>query len=154
LTLIEIIVVLVILAICAAVAVPYLGSTSDLTVLSAARTVAADLQYAQSEAITTQNPVTVTFNTAAESYRLTNASGDIIHPITREPQYVVDFGSRRGFTGLDVVSAVFGGPATVTFDALGAPDNPGAVTLRAGPHVYRIDVSAITGKIAVTVVSP
>ena len=63
-TLIEIMVVLVILAVAAAIVAPHVASTSDLEAVSAARMVACDLQYAQDTAITTQVPVTVTFDGA------------------------------------------------------------------------------------------
>ena len=50
-TLIEIIVVVVILAIVAAIAIPSAISTGDLQVISAARIIAADLQYAQKKLV-------------------------------------------------------------------------------------------------------
>ena len=152
-TLIELLVVVLVLAIVAAVAVPLAVGTGDMQVISAARMISADLQYAQNTAVTTQEPATVTFIPNSESYSLSNASGVIIHPITKEA-YVVDFGSRRGFGGLDIVSADFGGKAWVTFDELGAPDSPGSVTLRCGPHIYIVSVATATGKVTVTATGP
>jgi len=92
-TLLELIVVIFILAIVAAVAVPMAVGTGDMQVISAARLISADLQYAQNIAITTQQPVTVTFTPGTESYGLSNASGSLIHPITKEA-YAVDFRTR------------------------------------------------------------
>ena len=149
LTLVEIIVVLVILAVVAAMVVPHLIDTGDMQVISAARTVASDLQYAQNEAITSQASVTVSFRATSESYDLSNASGYLNHPMTRD-EFVRDFTQTRGFERLDIVSASFGGSDTVTFDALGTPDNAGSVTLQAGRYVYEIDVAAATGKVSVT----
>jgi len=148
-TLLELMVVVLILAIAAAVAIPYAVSTSDLQVISAARMLAADLQYAQNTAITSQTPITVSFNVNAESYTLSNASGALIHPITKEA-YVVNFALQKGFDKLDISSVSFGGSANVAFDELGSPDNAGSVTLQAGPHVYRVDVAAATGRVTVT----
>jgi len=152
-TLLELMVVVMILAIVAAVAVPMAVGTGDMQVISAARMMSADLQYAQNTAITTQRPITVAFDTSAESYSLSNASEQLIHPITKEA-YIVDFRSREGFTSLDVVSANFGGSASVAFDELGAPNSSGSITLRSGPHVYQINVATATGKVTVIAVSP
>jgi len=148
-TLVEILVVIVILAVVAAMVSPYVASSSDLQVVSAARILASDLQYAQNTAITTQIPVTVTFDVNNESYSLSNASGPLINPMTKSA-YVVNFSAGEGFDRLDVVSANFDGHCQVTFDVLGSPDNPGSVTLQAGPYVYRVDVAAATGNVTVT----
>jgi len=150
-TLVELIVVLVILAIASLMVIPGVASLGDVSATSAARLLAGDLQYAQNAAITYQQPVTVAFNTATESYGLTNASGPLIHPMTKA-DYTVDLPSQRGFEGANVVSASFGGSPAVTFDELGAPDSAGSVTLQVGPHVYRVDVAAATGKVTVSVV--
>lgn len=149
-TLVEVIVVVLILAICAAVVVPNVVGTSDMQATSAARMIAADLEYAQSLAITTQDPVTVVFDSSAEQYllRYANESDPLVHPITHS-DYVTNFASRRGFERLDVVSATFGGGSSVTFDELGAPDNAGTVVLQAGPHVYQVTVATATGKVTV-----
>ena len=148
-TLVEIIVVVVILGVIAAMVIPSLIDTGDMQVISAARTVASDLQYAQNEAITSQAPVTISFRATSESYDLSNASGYLNHPMTRD-EYVRDFAQTNGFERLDIVSASFGGSDTVTFDALGAPDNAGRVTLQAGRYVYQVAVAAATGKVSVT----
>ena len=66
-TLIEVLMVVLIMGIAAAVVIPNAINTSDLQAVSAARMVATDLQYAQDTAITTQTPVTVTFQPTAES---------------------------------------------------------------------------------------
>ena len=141
--------VLLIMGILAAVVVPNAMGTSDLHAVAAARMVATDLQYAQDTAITTQTPITVTFEPTLERYRLSNASGTLIHPITRQA-YIVSFPSLRGFGEVDVVSASFNGAASVTFDEIGTPDAGGTVVLRAGPRVYTLTVAAVTGTVTVT----
>ena len=150
-TLAEVLVVLVILAILAAVIIPSAVGSSDLTAVSAAKMVAADLQYAQNEAITAQGDITVSFDAAAKTYELRNASQLLIHPM-KHTDYVVNFGSQEGFDRLEIVSADFNGASEVTFDETGAPDNAGSVTLRVGSCVYRVDVAVATGKITVTAV--
>jgi len=150
-SILELLVVIIIVAIAAAIVVPTMSSTQDVKATSAARIIAADIEYAQSMAITHQDPVTVTFNPSGESYSLSNASGPLVHPITKE-NYAVDFTTKDGFENLDVVSASFGGTAAVTFDEIGAPDNVGSVTIQVGAHAYQISVAAATGKVRVAYV--
>ncbi len=150
-TLVELIVVMAILAIAAAIIVPYATGTTDLEVISAARVAASDLQYAQNVAIVSQSPVTVTFAPAENRYSLSNASGPLIDPMTKE-SYVVDFDTRSGFRQLRMVSASFSGSNSVTFDEMGVPDNAGTVRLQAGSHVCEVGVASATGKVTVTII--
>ena len=152
-TLVELLVVVMILAIVAAVAVPYAVGTGDFQAMSAARRIAGDLEYAQNAAITTQTPVTVTFDVSGESYSVTNASGLLTHPITKL-SYVIDFDSEESFNQLDLATVDFAGAAAVEFDELGSPDNGGTVTLRAGPNTYQVSVAPATGKVTVTHAGP
>ena len=148
-TLLELLVVVVIIAIAAGIVVPYAVSTSDLSVISAARMIACDLQYAQNAAITSQKPTTVTFDISGESYTLSNTSGVLIHPMNKSG-YVINFSSQQGFGKLDIVSANFSAASSVTFDEMGSPDNAGTITLQAGPHVYYVSVAVATGKVTVS----
>ncbi len=148
-TLIELLVVVVIIALAAGIAIPYAIGTSDLEVLSAARMLSCDLQFAQDAAVTSQQPVTVVFDTTDDSYSLRNASGLLIHPMTKA-EYVVDFSSMRGFENIKVVLASFGGATQLTFDELGSPDNAGTIRLQSGAHVYWVAVSSATGRVTVT----
>jgi len=124
-------------------------STSDMQAVGAARIIAADLQYAQSVAITTQVPVTVEFDPASESYSLRNASGLLIHPMNKTG-YTIRFSSLNGYDRLDMTSASFGGTASVTFDEMGSANSSGTVVVQAGAHIYRIAVAPATGKVTVT----
>ena len=92
----------------------------------------------------------MTFNTATESYRLTNASQDIVHPITKASSYSVNFTTKSGLTEVNILTANFGGLSVVTFDETGAPDHNGTVTIQVKTHTYTITVSASTGKVTVT----
>ena len=130
-TLIEVIVVLVILAVAASIVIPYATSTSSFQASGAARLIMSDLEYAQNQAITTQSPVSVTFDVSGNSYTVSNESGTLIHPISKQV-YVVDFDTTSGFKNVSVSSADFSGSTIVTFDALGAPDNNGAVVVAVG----------------------
>ena len=142
--------VVAILGIVAAVVIPQAVQSSDVQALSAARTIVSDLEYARDLSISLAQPITVTFDPTTESYRLTNASHDIVHPITRAQSYVVAFRNTPGLTTADIVTASFGGPASVTFDETGAPTSSGTVTMRLGSHLYTITVATATGKISVS----
>jgi len=142
-------VVVVILAIAAAILIPAAVRTGDLEIVAATRVMAADLQYAQDHAITSQSPVTVTFDVAGNSYRLTNESGNLINPITKTA-YVTSFATEQGFDQLEIVSAAFGEAPSVTFDELGSPNAAGSVVVRAGGFLYQVAVASATGKVTVT----
>ena len=148
-TMAEILVVVIILAVAAAIVVPMAVDTGDLQASSGAQMLAADLQYAQNMAITTQQLVTVTFEPTANRYTLSNASGTLIHPI-KKTAYVVDFDTTDGLSKLRLMSASFASTTVVRFDELGAPSNAGVVTLQAGASILRINVAAATGRITVT----
>jgi type II secretory pathway pseudopilin PulG len=147
----EIMVTIVIIGISAAIVIPSISDTTDTQVVASARTIAADLQYAQNLAITTQANVYVVFNNSGKSYSLSNnanASPPVISPIT-SMNYTVAFGPNNGFSGLGSLTANFGGAATMYFDLLGAPHGAGTVQVVAGPHVYVVTVAPATGKISV-----
>ena len=147
-TLIELIMVIVILAILAAAVIPQAVGTAALQAQSAARMVLADLEYAQNQAIVTQVETTVTFDVNGNSYVVSNASGVLIHPITKQT-YSVDFDTQNGFGSVSVSSADFDGDVAVTFDSLGAPAASGSVDVTAGSHGYRVTVAPVTGRVSV-----
>ena len=152
-TLAELLVVVVILTIAAAMIVPQVTGMGELRSRSAARLILADLEYAQSRAILDQADTTVTFSTTGNDYTLTDSSTStpLVHPITKKT-YAVDFAQTKGLEDVSIDSANFGGGASVTFDALGGPDPPqgGTVTVIAGTHGYQVTVEAVTGQVTVT----
>lgn len=156
LTLIEVLMVLLIIAIAAAIVIPNVVDTNDIQVVSAARMLASDLQYAQDDAITTQSPVTLTFDTNNESYQLSNASGLLKHPINKADDYKIEFKKTQSLQNVDIVSVDFGGTNAVTFDMVGAPSSVSTgsgghnIVLQAGSNVFYLDVAPATGKVTVT----
>src|SRR5688500_3499715 len=74
-TLAEILAVVVILGIASAIIIPQIGTRDDMRVKAAARTLVADLIYAQNLAISTGQVVYIRFDVAGNSYSLlTNPS--------------------------------------------------------------------------------
>jgi type II secretion system protein H len=148
-TLIEVLVVVVIMGIAAAIIVPRLTGMGDLQAMSAARALVANMQYAQNEAIVTQSPTTVAFDIATESYELRDTNDvPLRHPVTKGA-FQVRYPTSRGLEKVEVISANFGGASTVTFDSLGSPDRGGQVVVSADGHDYTVTVAPVTGKIDV-----
>lgn len=153
-TLVEILVVLVILAIAAAIVVPRVSGMGDLQVASAARMALANMQYAQNEAIVSQRAVTVAFDLAGNAYELRYTDGTLLtHPVDKD-DFRVQFASTTGVEKVSILAASFGGQAKVTFDSLGSPSSNGEVTFIADGHRQRITVSPVTGHMSVAVIDP
>lgn len=134
-TLVEILVVVVIIGIAAAIIVPQMGTRDDLKAAAAARMVMADLIYAQNLAISSQTRHYISFDTTANprSYRIlssVNPPVDVSHPITKATEYKVVFG-RNAPDGTDGITPGMGqcglgavsieGRTTIGFDELGVP---------------------------------
>lgn len=156
-TLIELIVVMVLLAIGAAMAVPMFSLTSSAQVRSAANMIAADLEYAKSMAISRGQKHAVVFNATGETYQLQDQTGTVLtHPVKRGFNYVVDFSMDSRLDQVDLSSVSFDTTSTVKFDPLGSPfngdDNPlnsGSVEVSVGFVSRTISVEPVTGIISV-----
>jgi prepilin-type N-terminal cleavage/methylation domain-containing protein len=138
-TLVEILVVVTILGIAAAVIVPQMSSRDDLRVEGARRMVMADLIYAQNCSIAKQTWHYVVFDTTSNprKYRIvtnlstTNPNGTAVpHPITLDPEYKVVFGdgapsgtiATHGLESIALGDVAFEGAHTILcFDELGVP---------------------------------
>jgi Tfp pilus assembly protein FimT len=165
--------VVVILGIASAIIIPQMGTRDDLRAAAAARTVVADLIYAQNQAITSGTPVYVKFDVTNNRYSLlktANSGGDVVltNPITQNT-YVEQFGSTvKGWEGISISSAVLNGTSasyqptyTLAFDEIGAPYafsyvsndkndlNDGTIVLQCGTFTTTVKVSAATGEITV-----
>jgi prepilin-type N-terminal cleavage/methylation domain-containing protein len=147
-TLAELIVVMVILGVMAALVIPYASSNSGTQAQAAARMLTADIEYAQNLATVTQGWVQVNFDAANKHYWITNASGDVAHPITQKSKYEFFFGG-SGFDKVTLANPSFGGP-NLRFGPLGDPVSGGSVKVVAGATSYTITVAPVTGKATVT----
>ena len=135
-TLIEILVVVVILGIAAAIVVPAIGSRDDLKTTSAARMIMADLIYAQNRSISQQRKHFVVFDDANETYSVFEDKRPavpnmtiITHPVEASA-FTVNLGPsgpgpiRDVYIGL----ADFDGKKILMFDELGTPYSYDAAT--------------------------
>lgn len=150
LTLVEIIVVVVILGILAAMIVPAATRGKDIEVNSAAQILATDLDYARNVAITYQRGVTVTFDVAAGTYQLAWADdGSLLQRPVEKDDFICNFAQRSGTEDVEIVSANFQGTTSLTFDDRGEPDRGGKVKLMAGDYKYEITIAPVTGAVTV-----
>lgn len=146
-TIIELIVVTVIIAVMAAMVVPLAFGTSGTAATATARRMSADLEYAQNLAITTRANITVTFNTTANSYTVSNSLGVVEHPITHK-DFTITLGNEAGSNGVTLTSA-FGAGKQVVFGPLGDPTPSGDIHLGGGGSNYVLTVAAVTGRVSI-----
>jgi len=167
-TLIEILTVVVILGIASAIIVPQIGTSSGLKTASAARAVMADLMYAQNKAITSQQPVYVSFDITNKQYSLCSAVSPskvyINNPVS-DANYITQFGANGAGTlsQCTLVSASFGSNlTTLWFDEMGVPyaydpstntssalSAAGTVVIQCGTSTLTLSVLPDTGELTV-----
>ena len=159
-TLVELVAVLVIVAVLAAVAVPALNNATDNRANMAARALLRDLTFARQRAVATGAPSWVVFDTVAQNWSLLAEDPD--NPGRAGALVLPDFATGRPFTqqldadafvGVRLASIAFDGQAEIGFDWLGRPLNstesslvsPGSITFTSG---HQLTVSVNTGHIA------
>lgn len=137
-TLVELLVVLTLMAIIAAIAVPILGpGVSNTDLKTAARKVAAGLRMARNDAVATRTDTRVLLDLEHRTFQIERDSR--IHTLPREMQMKL-------FTAQsDLVTETTG---TIHFFPDGG-SNGGRVTLGANERKYEVDVDWLTGRIAI-----
>jgi prepilin-type N-terminal cleavage/methylation domain-containing protein len=126
-TLVEVLTVVLILGIASAIIIPQLGSRDDLKLRAAARTLVADLMYAQNLSIATQKEhgvslVLVNGVPVGYAVKLRGTGETINHPIDKGP-YVRKLGTPdapRQMREVKITSAQLA-DRLLAFDSLGAP---------------------------------
>lgn len=160
-TLIEVIMVVIIIGIAAAVVVPMMSSAGSMQIRAAVNLVAADLEYAKSMAISRGQFYSVVFNKTTETYQVVDKDNNVIqHPVKKGFPYVMDFRKDARIDRVEILDANFDGTPKVTFDYLGSPWNgasptptqlnSGVVTLRSGTITRTVRVEPVTGFITVS----
>ena len=161
-TLVELMIVMVILGIAAAVAVPMMASAASMQIRAAGSMVAADLEYAKSMAVSRGQFYSVVFDSVNKTYEIRDPSDTVIeHPVKKGFNYVVDFSSDGRLDRVDISSVDFDGEIAIAFDYLGSPYsrdtggtrtnlNSGTITLQAGDFTRTVMVEPVTGFISVS----
>ena len=138
-TMIEILVVLAIMALGAAIVVPMVGGTgaSNSDLRSAARQIAAGLRHARSEAIAQRRETVLTLDLEKRSFRVAQEPRDVALPAKIEIKL---------FTAQsDLVNERQG---AIRFFPDGG-SNGGRVTVASGERKYEVDVDWLTGRVAI-----
>jgi general secretion pathway protein H len=138
-TMIEILVVLSIMAIGAAIVVPMVGGTGASTgdLRSAARQIAAGLRHARSEAIAQKRETVLTLDLEKRSFRVAQEPREIALP---EKVEIKLFTAQS-----DLVNERQG---AIRFFPDGG-SNGGRVTVASGERKYEVDVDWLTGRVAI-----
>ena len=136
-TLLELLIVLMLMALVAALTIPVFSGVSTTELKSAAREVAAGLRLARGQAITLRTESTLELDVAARSFRV--PPDPRLHALP---------------SGIDL--KLFTAQRDLVNDKVGAvrfyPDggsNGGRITLAAGERKYDVDVDWLTGRIAI-----
>lgn len=136
-SLVELVMVLAIVGLVGAIAVPrYNRSLGRYRVSCAARRIAADLAYAQSQARVTSQSRQIDFQTAGRSYQIANVA-DLRG---RSGTYTVDL-SREPYC-TQTMTLDLGGATKITFDAYGTPSATGGITVTSGETTGKVTLAA------------
>jgi prepilin-type N-terminal cleavage/methylation domain-containing protein len=164
-TLIELVMVIVIVGILAAVTIPRFGSFYFLKFTSAMKKTASDIRYIQQLAVSRHNDTRIEFNAAGNSYQscycneadgscVTGSCGSlnwpwITNPFTRG-NLQVNFNSDPQYGGIDISAVDFGGTSTLRFNWQGTPQNANGVNLSGGDGTVSFSYKGSANTIAVT----
>jgi type II secretory pathway pseudopilin PulG len=176
-TLIELIMVMAVLALAAALLIPNLVGRDTMTVQAAVRLIIADLSFAQTDALANQQfrrivifddgsgycLITVPDNNWVTPADLDDPAVDyVFDPLGHMGRYIINFTEDDRFEGVMIESADIDGLSIgdrpeITYDQLGgtvvpggAPGTGGNIVVTFNEERFRIDISAFTGKLTVT----
>lgn len=151
-TMIELVMVIVIVGILAALAMPRFESFNFIKLEGAVNKAVSDLRYVQQLAVSRHDTYAVSFDPAGETYRAFRVSDNsaIQDPFSR--RYLdpwVDFTADPKYGGIDIFSADFGGSPILTFDWEGVPSSGGSVQLRYRGASRIISIEPNTARVTV-----
>lgn len=136
-TLLELLIVLVIIAIVSAVAVPIFTGTSNAEMKSAARQLASGLRLARSAALTERRETFLVIDLAGRRFKVDREAKE--YPLPRNVELKL-FTAQK-----DLVDDKVG---SIRFYPDGG-SNGGRITLASGERKYEVDVDWLTGRVAI-----
>jgi prepilin-type N-terminal cleavage/methylation domain-containing protein len=178
-TLIELIIVMAVLALAAAVLVPNIVGRDTMTAQAAVRLLISDLSFAQSDALAVQGFRRVVFFDDGTGYCIIEVDhfSDITpmvinvttvdyvtDPLGSLGLFIRDYTTDSRFEGVQIIEATIdsvalapGTRVEITYDELGGSVMPGglpglggSVTINYEAATYRVDIAPFTGKLTVT----
>jgi len=156
-TLIEVLIVVTVLGIAAALSVPAFNQTGVFQVQSSLRTIVSEITELQSDALATQQARAIVFNTSNNSYTMCRVPGTSVDPTVDGISTTVIGGAVYGNALIRNVN--FNNSQTLIFDELGAPvtaagsNTPaadGSLEVIGSGQTFRITVQGYTGRVIVT----
>ncbi|XHC25877.1 MAG: prepilin-type N-terminal cleavage/methylation domain-containing protein [Phycisphaerales bacterium] len=136
-SLVELVVVMLILGVIAAIAAPRFGHASTTFRLEAAiNKIEADLKYAAQMARAQSRTVKVTFDPDTDSYTITGVDG----PLDGVANYTVNLAEPPYEVQIADVRFTLGTSSTFRIDGHGAPINTGVIRIELGPNARLIGV--------------
>jgi prepilin-type N-terminal cleavage/methylation domain-containing protein len=159
-TLVELLLVIALLGVATAMVVPNVGSTNILRVQSTVRSIVADINFAQSDALARQRGRAVIFDVANNAYAVVEVPiyGTTLNPGTDTIQST-DLKNKRKFHDSIIESVNFDGGNVLVFDELAGtvtapnsntPSAGGSVIISGSGSRFQISVEAYTGRVTVT----
>ncbi len=140
-SLLELVIVIAIVGILSAMAIPrYANATNNYRVAAIARRMAADIAMTRNRARALSTSAAITFSVGTNSYQIPGMLG-VGH--TSSP-YTVSL-ANGSYPGT-LISATFGGSATLTFNGYGIPASAGTIQITSGSAKATITVDADSGK--------
>ncbi len=138
---IELVIVVLIIGILAAVAAPrYLDVLANYRADATIRRIVADLQIAKRRAQQTSTSQTIVFYVSDNRYEITGMSD-----LDRSSK-VYEHRLGEGASQANLVSASFGGNSTLVFDIYGQPSSAGTIVLNTGGSDLTIELE-VSGRI-------
>lgn len=148
-TLVELVVVVFILGLLAAIAVPTSGGGYDARLDLVEVQVRDAFTRAAALSRSTRSTHGVVFDTVGDRFAVVDSTGTpVTDPLTRRG-YIVDFDRPDQPKSIDVLSASFGGNgAAAIFDGQGLPIDNGTIVLRCKTASRTLQVDKATGQIS------
>lgn len=165
-TLVEVLVTVTIMGIAGSVVIPSMSGAGVLRIQAGVRTVVADINFAQMDALAYQEARGIVFDTDANSYTIVQVLGANIDPDAdalydpRGPgqRYRVNLND-LDFGGAVLTNVDLNGGNVLIFDEIGGPvasggsdelSSGGSVELQGPQGQFRINIAAFSGRVTVT----
>jgi prepilin-type N-terminal cleavage/methylation domain-containing protein len=157
-TLIEMVMVIVIIAILAAVSMPRFRAFDSLKLNGAVKKIATDIRYVQQLSVSTHDTYRIRFDTGLDRYDVIriNDSSAARDPFSRS-NFTVDFRNDSQYRGVDITSVNINNTAGLQFDWQAAPQNSNNATLTTEGNIsvsykgqtLKIYIQPVTGTVRI-----